>query len=328
MKKAVSFLVLSLAAIAMLSAQGKYPAKNITAVVMFGAGGSTDVAMRPLMTIAEKQLGKSIIVQNMGGGSGAIATQYVTGQKSDGYTLLIGAENAALYDAYDFSKLTYNDFIPIIIAADTYNNIVVRADSPYNSVADLIKAEKAKPGKVLKSRSGPAGISAVFDAMFELESGVKFTPYTADSSSSSMATIMGGFADFGLASLASSYQYVKAGKLKVISQVCSERNPLLPNVPTIVEELPGFAQYLPSGAFYTVVVKKGTPQDIVDTLIAAFKKAYESAEYQKVLKDLDLHGLGYTGAEAKAYIDTFRKNSMTVLVKNGDVKKTMKDLGY
>ena len=330
MKKAAAVLLaLSFAAsMAMAAGNANYPTRNITAVVMFGAGGSTDVVMRPLMSIAEKFLGKSLIVQNMPGGSGAIATQYVTGQKADGYTVLIGAENATLYDAYDISKLTYNDFTPIIVAADAHSNVVVKANSPYNSVADLVKAEKANPGEILKARSGPAGISAVFDAMFELESGVKFTPYTADSAATSLATILGGFADFGLLPLQSCLQYVKAGQLKVISQVCAQRHPAFPNVPTIAEDLPGFAKYLPSAAFYTVVVKKGTSQEIVDTLIAAFKKAYESPEFKKVLETMGVNGLGYVGQDAENYIETFRKNSITALVKNGDVKKALKDFGY
>ena len=89
---------------------GVYPTQNVNGIVQWGAGGGTDSVMRPLSTLAEQNLGKSIVIQNMTGATGSVATQYVYDAPADGYTLLMGAENPTLYKAMGISDLTYDDF--------------------------------------------------------------------------------------------------------------------------------------------------------------------------------------------------------------------------
>ena len=110
MKKFFALLLVLSLALVSLPAFAEYPEQNVTGVVQWGAGGGTDSLMRPLSAIAEQNLGKSIIIQNMTGATGSIATQYVYDAPADGYTLLMGAENPALYDILEISELTYDDF--------------------------------------------------------------------------------------------------------------------------------------------------------------------------------------------------------------------------
>ena len=121
-KLLVCALVLALAGGAFAA---DYPAKNISGVVLWGAGGTTDSLIRPLSAVAEQYLGKSIIIQNMTGAAGSIATQYVYDAPADGYTLLMGAENPALYDVLDVSEVTYEQFDCVYLIGDEAVGIIV-----------------------------------------------------------------------------------------------------------------------------------------------------------------------------------------------------------
>ena len=140
MKKFAAVLAIVLAVVCFGTAvfAADYPTKNITCVIQWGAGGGTDNIMRPICSIAEKELGQSLVMQNMTGGTGSIATQFVYDKPADGYTTLIGAENPALYDALNISKLTYKDFIPVFLVGDETVGIIVKHGSKYKSLTDLI----------------------------------------------------------------------------------------------------------------------------------------------------------------------------------------------
>ena len=138
MRKILALFLVVLFAFPALAAD--YPAQNITGVVQWGAGGGTDSLMRPLSALAEQSLGKSIIIQNMTGATGSIATQYVYDAPTDGYTLLMGAENPALYDILEISELTYSNFDCVYLIGDEVVGIVVGKNSPYKSFTEIIDA--------------------------------------------------------------------------------------------------------------------------------------------------------------------------------------------
>lgn len=302
------------------------PEQNFKALIGYGAGGSTDSAMRPLMSVAEEIMGKTITVENVSGGSGSIAFSNGFQGDHDGYTLIIGAETPALYDAYDLIDYTYNDVTMICVAADTSNFIYVNIDSPYNTVEELFNAEKANPGSILKTASGSVGVNATINAIFSYCEDLNFQTYTSDSSSSAVVTIMGGFADWGLGSWASLKDYVASGDIKVLCSVTPER--IQDDIPSITEYYPEMSEYLPINAFYTISVPNDVDQAVVDYLIGVFTEAYNSAEYQEALTNLTLNPLGLFGDDAKEYVDAFRYKAMSVLTSTGAVAYTMADLGY
>ena len=125
-----------------------YPETDLVGYIMWGAGGGTDNVARALTPLVEKNLGKSIVLQNKVAATGAIATQYVYDQKPDGYSLLYGAENPQLYGVMDISKLSYNDFEPIILIGRETAIVVVGADSKYNTIEELIQDAKENPNKI------------------------------------------------------------------------------------------------------------------------------------------------------------------------------------
>lgn len=302
------------------------PDHSVKALIGYGAGGSTDSAIRPLLSVAEGIAGQTIVVENTAGGSASISFNSGVTAAPDGYTLIIGAETPALYDAYDLIDYTYDDVTVIMVVADADNNIFVSADSPYYTVQDLFDAEKANPGSVLKVASGNVGVNATLSAVYKYTQGVDFNSYTADGSSSAVVTVMGGFADFGQGSMATLKDYWANGDVRIL---CSNTvEPIHPDVPTITETYPEMADYLPLSAFYTICIQGNVDQSVVDYYTDLFTQAYNSKEYQDALVNMGLNPVGLTGSAAREYVDTWRKNALTVLTGTGAVQHTMEDLGF
>ena len=301
------------------------PENSISAEIGYGAGGSTDGALRPLFSIAEGIAGESIVVNNVSGGSASISFAAAMEKPADGYTLIIGAETPALYDAYDLIDYTYDDVEIIMVVAATNNFIFVSKDSPYQSFKEMVDAELAEPGKVLKVASGNVGASANVSAVIKACTGADFQAYTSDGSGTTVTTVMGGFADWGLASYTTLKDYVESGDIRILCAMDSEST--VEGVPAVTEEYPEMGQYLPMNAFYAITVKKGTDQAIIDYYTELFTEAFNSAEYQETMANMGLVPRGLVGEEAREYVDTYRKNAITVLSEVGAIAYTPADLG-
>lgn len=306
---------------------GDFPTKNISGIVQWGAGGGTDSLMRPLASLAEAQLGVSIVIENKTGGTGSIATQYVYEQAADGYTLLMGAENPQLYKALDIIDLTYADFEPVFLIGDETVGVAVGKNSPYTTVTEIIEAALENPGAIKLSTTGNGGLPWEVASFLTAVTGATFNQIPYDSDATAKAAVLSGECDFTICKVQSGIEDYKAGELKFLSMLATEPVEQLEDIPLITAEYPDFAQYLPWGPFYGVFVPKGTDQAAIDALAAAFKTAYDDASYQELLKGFNINALGYTGDEAKAYLDNWQKNTVTALVNSGAVTKSLKDLG-
>ena len=308
------FLVLSLA-LPVFAAD--YPAQNVTGVVQWGAGGGTDSLMRPLSAIAEQTLGKSIIIQNMTGATGSIATQYVFDAPTDGYTLLMGAENPALYDILGISELTYNNFDCVYLIGDEVVGIVVGKNSPYKSFTEIIEAAKKAPWTIKLSTTGTGGLPWEVGAFITDITGAMFNEIPYDSDASAKTAVMNGECDFTVCKVQSGIEDYKAGDLKFLCLLSTKDVAVMPGVPSITAEYPDFAKYLPWGPFYGVFVKKGTDAKIIETLSNAFTKAGPADSYQAVLKNFNINFLGYSGEDAAKYISSWRENTVNALRNSG-----------
>lgn len=294
-----------------------YPTQNINGVVQWGAGGGTDSLMRPLSAIAEQSLGKSIIIQNMTGATGSIATQYVFDAPADGYTLLMGAENPALYDVLDISELTYNNFDCVYLIGDEVVGIVVGKNSKFKSFTEIVEAAKAAPWTIKLSTTGAGGLPWEVGAFITDITGAMFNQIPYDSDASAKTAVMNGECDFTVCKIQSGIEDFKAGDLKFLCLFATKKVDLMPDVPLVTVEYPDFSKYLPWGPFYGVFVKKGTPQEIISKLSDAFTKAGPQESYQKVLANFNINFLGYSGDEAAKYISSWRENTVNALKNSG-----------
>ena len=294
-----------------------YPAQNITGVVQWGAGGGTDSLMRPLSAIAEQTLGKSIIIQNMTGATGSIATQYVFDAPTDGYTLLMGAENPALYDVLEISELTYNNFDCVYLIGDEVVGVVVGKNSPYKSLKEIVDAALKAPWTIKISTTGTGGLPWEVGAFITDITGAMFNQIPYDSDASAKTAVINGECDFTVCKVQSGIEDWKAGDLKFLCMLSEKPVPVMPDVPLVTAEYPDFSKYLPWGPFYGVFVKKGTDSAIQAKLSDAFTKAGPQESYQKVLANFNINFLGYSGEEAAKYISSWRENTITALKNSG-----------
>lgn len=308
--------------------KGPYPNQNINGIIAWGAGGGTDSISRRLQPEAEKVLGKSIIMSNKPGGAGILATQYVYDQKADGYTLLFNAETPPLYPILGLPELTYDDFEPILISVQGNTVIVVPKDSPYNTLEDLIKDAKAKPGKINLGTSGVGGQPYITAAILKKVDGVKFNQVPYDGDSSLITALLGKQIQVTALSAGAAAQYINNGNMKALALMANKPNAIIPNVPAIGEINPEYQKILKtSGFFYGVFVKKGTPEDVVKKLREAFKAAYNDPKFQEYVAANGMVPLGLTGDEAKKFVKDWQSQISWLIYEAGGAKESPEKFG-
>lgn len=305
-----------------------YPSQTINGIIAWGAGGGTDNVMRTLAPIAEKQLGKSLVISNKAGASGAIATQYVNDQKADGYTLLMNAENPQLYEILGLSKLSYKDFDPILLAVQGSTVIVVPKDSPYQTYEDLIKAAQADPGKLTIGISGVGGQPYVTAAMLKKVEGVSFNSVAFDGDGPLVTALLGKQLDVTGLAVGAAAQYIKNGDLRALAIMSDKKNEAIPEVRPITEISSKYKDVMKaSGFFYGVWVKKGTPEDAVKKLTEAFMSAYRDPKFQDYAKKNGLTLIGYTGKEARDFVDEWQRQMCWLIYDAGGAPESPEKFG-
>lgn len=290
-----------------------YPAPEVSGIIQWGSGGGTDSLMRPLAKLAENPLGVSIHLENKTGNAGATATEYVYDEDADGYTLLMGAENPALYDALDISDITYEDFEPIIIIGSEPTGIVVNGSSNYNTLTELVNDALERPDTIKIATAGKGSLPWVASSMLSSVTDASFEEIAYDSDVTAKQAVLDGDCDFTICKVQIGLEDYNNGNLKYLSMLATEPVEQLEGIPLISEEYPAFSEYLPWGPFYGVFVKKETDQEIINILTDAFSTAYNDAAYQDILTSFDIEPLGYTDGQATEYVKTWQGNTVHAL---------------
>lgn len=262
-----SGLVLA-AAVAALAPGGAraqaYPAKPITFVVPFAAGSATDQLARALGQSITDQTKQAVVVDNKGGASGMIAAQQVARAAPDGYTVLITTNTTHAANEHLYKKLSYDpvkDFVPVTGLGKGGQVLVVRADAPYRSVADVLAKARQTPGK-LSFGSGSSS-SRVAGEMFKQMSQTDILHVPYKSNPNAITDLLGGQIDMMITDTSTGLPQVKAGKLRALAISTAQRNPLLPDVPTIDEA--GVKGY-DMGYWFAAYAPAGTPPAVVARL--------------------------------------------------------------
>ncbi|GHS95472.1 hypothetical protein AGMMS50276_11220 [Synergistales bacterium] len=302
------------------AAFAEYPEKPIQGYVMWGAGGALDNVSRAAAPNAADALGKSIIMQNKTGATGAIALTTVANAAADGYSILFGAENPNLYKVTGISEFDYDQFDPIILLMANVGVVVVPKDSPYKTYADLIAA--AKSGKTINMGStGPGGLPYVATNMIQKIHGVKFNLVAFDGEGPAITALMGGHIDAVAVGLLAASTYIVGDTISGLAVISPERIESVKNVPTVLEAFPGeYDSYLPWGAFFGVFVKKGTPSEAQNKLKEAFLKSYNDPRFAEFADKMGGVKLGLTGDDARKYIEQNKSVSAWLLYDAGGAK--------
>jgi tripartite-type tricarboxylate transporter receptor subunit TctC len=307
-----------------VQAQG-YPARDVNAVIQWGPGGGTDVAMRGYAPHAEEALGKKIVMQNKPGGSGAVGAAYVLQQPADGYTLLMGAEPQALFRVMDLADFDYDKFYPINIAGVASNIILVaNNNTPWKTFKELLDHAQKNPGKVKQYMAGTGTVPFTVSAMINSQTKFPVTNVQFQGDGPAIAALQGGHVDIGFIASGASIEHVKAGRLKALAVLSTQP---FQGIAPMTETLPGLAQYIPWGSWYGVFVRKETPDDAKAKLVAAFKKAGENAQYRAMMEGRGVTMLNVGGAEAEAFIRKWQSTTAWLYQSVGAAKKDPASLG-
>ena len=262
-----------------------YPTKPIRVVVAFPPGGPTDIIARLLGPKMGDTLGQPVVVENRVGAGGNVPAAQVAKSAADGYTLLLHssayAVNPSLFTnaGYDPEK----DFVPIAVVAAQPNLILVHADFPAKTLAELL--QMARRGDKLAYASPSSGTTPHLTAenLFKVRAKVDITHVPFKGGGPAAAAVLGGQPPIGAMATGGQMGNIKAGKLRVLAVSSSRRLPSLPDVPTLTEAgFPGMEDYTWVGVF----APAGTPPDITQRLNAAILNAVKSPELKQRLDDL------------------------------------------
>jgi tripartite-type tricarboxylate transporter receptor subunit TctC len=272
-----------LACIAFGASAQSYPNRSIRLVVPFPAAGTTDILARAVAQKLTESLGQSVVVDNRPGAAGNIGSDLVAKSPPDGYTLLMGTVGTHAINPSLYSKMPYDhikDFVPVVLVAGVPNVLVVNPALPINSVADLIKLAKEKPGTINFASSGSGTSIHLSGELFKTMAGVDMTHVPYKGSAPALTDLMGGQVQIMFDNLPSSLAQIRAGKLRAIAVTSMTRAPALPNVPTISESgLPGFE----ASSWFGVLAPAGTPAPIVARINAEVNKWLQSADAREKL---------------------------------------------
>lgn len=304
-----------------------YPERDVTAVIQWGAGGGTDVAMRGYAPYAEEALGKKIVLQNKPGAAGAIGANFVLQQPSDGYTILMGAEPQALFRVMKMAEFDYDQFYPINVAAIANSILLVaKPGAPWNNMQDLLSYVQANPKKVKQYMAGqgtvPYTVNTMVGSLTKFET--LLVPFDGDGPA--IAALQGGHVDIGFIASGAAIEHIKAGRLKALGVLDNKSFQGIAPM-TDAPSLKALPKYLPWGSWYGVFVKKDTPDAVKAKLVAAFKKAGDNPQYRKMMEGRGTTMLNIGGAEAEMFIKKWQSTTAWLYQNAGTAKVDPATLG-
>ena len=310
---------IAVAAIALtaLAAHAAFPDRPITIVVPYAPGGAADAVARVLAARMGEKLGTSVIVDNRAGASGTIGAAYVAKASPDGYTMLYDATPYSI-NPHLFPRMPYaaEALQPLSLVLVAPNALIVKADSPYKTVADLVAQAKATPGKLNFASGGSGTVQRLATELFrqKLQLDMVHVPYK--SGGPAIADVMGGQVDFMFGTVAATYPLISAGKLRALAVSSPQRSPRLPDVPTVAETVvPGYEAFEWNG----MLLPARTPKDVADKLQKAVVDVLKEDEVQQRLKDLGAQPVGSTPSEFAAFLKK-EDAKWGDVVKQGNIK--------
>ena len=288
------------------SAQKDWPTKSIQMVVPFAAGGPTDTIARLIAVPMGQALGQTVVVENVPGAGGTIASTKVARAAPDGYTIYIhhmGMATAnALYDKLPYDPMSSFEYIGQV--ADVPMVLLGKKDLPANNFKELEAYIKANGSKVTMANAGPGAVSQLCGLLFQSRLGVKLTNIPYKGTGPALTDLLGGQVDLLCDQTTQTIPYIKDGRVKAFGTTTMKRLPAIPNVPTLNEQgLKGFEVKV----WHGVYAPKGTPQPVLDKLNAALKKALNTPDVQKRLNDANIDIVPMDKVSSKGHKDHLEK---------------------
>ena len=294
-----------------------YPTRTIKLIVPFSAGGSTDIIARLTAEQMRKDMGQTVIVENVGGAAGALGTMQVASAPPDGYTLGIATVSTMIvYGATRSNpQYTLDSFAPITNIASMPNVLTVNVKFPAKNLVEFVKVLKENPGKYTFASSGVGSINHMLGESFQAEAGVKMIHIPYKGSGPAMQDVMGGQVDSLFDQFPSSKAYIDGGKLKAIGVISPQR---IPGYDVMTMEEAGMKGFTDE-AWYGLLAPAKVPAEVLARLTEAMKKVMAAPELRAQLEKVGARPVGNSPAEFAAQIRS-EITRMKRLVKDRQIK--------
>jgi tripartite-type tricarboxylate transporter receptor subunit TctC len=285
------------------SAQSGFPTKPVHILVPYAAGGAVDILARTLGDAVSKQWGQSVVVENRPGAGGVIASQALVASPPDGYTLMVVASghptNPFLYPKLPYD--TFKDFTAISLLASSPNILLVRADSPYKTLADVIAAAKAKPGSLSFGHAGTGTSQHLAGTLLKSMAGIDIAAIPYKGGAPAINDLLGGQIPMSFNNGPEAVGQLEAGTVRALAVTTAKRAAFLPDVPSIAETVPGYD----TEVWWGLLGPRGMPPELVEKLAHDFVAALNTDAVKQRLAKLGATPIGSTPQvfDAKIHAD-------------------------
>ena len=278
-----------------------FPNKPVRLIVTYPPGGSSDLMARIVAQKLSEHWGQQVLVESKPGAAGSIGMEFTARQPADGYTFVIGNLGPAAVNPL-ISKVPYNmdkDFIPIALTATGPNILVVPANSPFRTLADLLAAAKAKPGELAFGTSGPGSMSHLATELLMRQAQVKMVNVPYKGGGQAVNDLLGGQLGFMISDALPVVQFIKTNRLRALAITSGTRSALFPDIPTFAE---GGVQGLVAENWWGVFLPAGTPKAVIDNYHAGIVKVMADPEVRDKFAGLGVMARSSTQDEFRAFL--------------------------
>jgi tripartite-type tricarboxylate transporter receptor subunit TctC len=301
--KLLRLIGLALMAAAAPLALAQYPSKPIKLIVPFPPGGGTDLMARSVATRLAEVNKWTIVVENKPGAGGNIGVSGVAKSAPDGYTLVMGQTSNLAISPTLYTKLDYDplkDLEPVVLVGSGPLALVVRAESRFKTLDDLVREGKAKPDAITFASPGNGTVAHLSGIRLQNLTGAKFVHVPYKGAGGAIPDLLGGNVDFFMSSLPTLQSHVAGGKMRALAVTSSKRTSVLPNVPTAAEIIKGFE----ANTWFGIAAPAGTPKPVIATLNASINKVLQDPGVRKSIESEGGEVLGGTPERFRELIKT------------------------
>jgi tripartite-type tricarboxylate transporter receptor subunit TctC len=292
-----------LATAGMARAQSPFPTRPVHILVPYPAGGGVDILARTLGDVVSRQWGQAVVVENRPGAGGVLASQALAQAFPDGYTLIVVASGHAT-NPFLYPKLpydTFKDFTPISLLADSPNILLVKADSPFKTLGDVIAQAKAKPGSLSFAHAGTGTSTHLAGELLKSLAKIDIEAIPYKGGAPAITDLLSGQIPLSFNNGPESVGQLNAGTVRALAVTTAGRAPFLPDVPSIGETVPGYD----TEVWWGLLGPGGMPRDLVDKINHDFVAALNTDEVKQRLLKLGASPIGSTpqAFDAKIHAD-------------------------
>ena len=291
-----------------------YPEKSLRLIAPFAPGGGTDQMARALGAGLTKVLGQTVVIENKPGAGTVIGMDLVARSAPDGYTLVLATFAHAVNSTMQ-SKLPYNSdqaFAPVALIARGPNVLVVRTESPFQSVKEIVAAANAQPGKLTYASQGNGTSAHLAGEMLQNLGKIELTHIPYRGASLALTDLLGGQVDLFIGTAAGVSPLISSGKLRAIAVTSPNPSSAFEGVTTVAATLPGYAVE----SWYGVYAPMGTPASIIDTLNAAIRQTVKNPDFIKKIENEGLTISVGAPQELEQYVQTEKSRWKKIILEN------------